>query len=372
MKQNCLLDFYGDDKSDYSDYSDYSDEEPKEEAKEEAKEEPKEEEPKESAGLDEDLKSLFKIAESLLMSINPAVVVAAACLLLYTAPETSAYVTKSIDTLIHLLNRDHRVSFIVLNAIDELSALYLEHLRPYIHVSFFQSFLSSQSFYPRISEPEYIINLKTRVLCRLLNEDNVDDVVKALQPFAIHPSSSVIVTLINVRFLFLPSSQTLLRIAQQNKDSSRLCLHVIIQITDQRILDSAICHTAIMAIDRLLNTLKDEKEKKEVMIYLTKRIVDSNNKILYDSLLQLLLHHCSLIIPETEEVARLMTKQYMDIEQSTRLVLLQLLVKLGFLDKENERVKKMIEYVIELNSRDINVEVRVQARNIKAVSDMNN
>lgn len=87
--------------------------------------------------MDEDLKSLFKIAESLLMSINPAVVVAAACLLLYTAPETSAYVTKSIDTLIHLLNRDHRVSFIVLNAIDELSALYLEHLRPYIHVSFF-------------------------------------------------------------------------------------------------------------------------------------------------------------------------------------------------------------------------------------------
>lgn len=144
---------------------------------------------------------------------------------------------------------------------------------------------------------------------------------------------------------------------------------MIIQITDQRILDSAICHTAIMAIDRLLDTLKDEKEKKEVLIYLIKKIMDSNNKKLFDSLLQLLLHHCSLIITETEEVTRLITKQYMEIEMTTRLVLLQLLVKLGFLDRENAIVKKMIEYVLELNSRDVNVEVRVQARNIKAVRE---
>ena len=54
----------------------------------------------------------------------------------------------------------------------------------------------------------------------------------------------------------------MLRISQQNKESSRLCLHVIIQITDQRMSDSAIGHAAIMAIDRLLDVLKEEKEKK--------------------------------------------------------------------------------------------------------------
>ena len=152
--------------------------------------------------MDEDLCDLFSVAENMLSSINPAVVVAAASLLLYTAPGTSSYVTKSLDTLIHLLNRDHRVSYIVLNSIDELSALYLQFFLPYIHVYFISLFLS-QSFYPRISEPEYIISLKTRILCRLLTEDNVDDVMKALQPFALHPSSTVIVTLINVLIVSL-------------------------------------------------------------------------------------------------------------------------------------------------------------------------
>ena len=162
----------------------------------------------------------------------------------------------------------------------------------------------------------------------------------------------------------------MLRISQQNKESSRLCLHVIIQITDQRMSDSAIGHAAIMAIDRLLDVLKEEKEKKEVLVYFIKRIMDSNNKVLFDSLLLLLLHHCGLVLTETEEVIRLIVKQYMEIEKSTRLVLLQLLVKVSLLDKENPRVKKMLDYVLELNSRDIDVEVRVQARNIKAV--MNN
>ena len=121
---------------------------------------------------------------------------------------------------------------------------------------------------------------------------------------------------------------------------------------------------------KILDILKEEKEKKEVLVYFIKRIMDSNNKVLFDSLLLLLLHHCSLVLTETEEVIRLIVKQYMEIEKSTRLVLLQLLVKVSLLDKENPRVKKMLDYVLELNSRDIDVEVRVQARNIKAV--MNN
>ena len=91
--------------------------------------------------LDEDLADLFQVSERLLMSINPGVVVAAACLLLYTAPENSVYVTKSIDTLIHLLNRNHRVSYIVLHSIDQLSSLYLYQLLPYIKVSFFKNLI---------------------------------------------------------------------------------------------------------------------------------------------------------------------------------------------------------------------------------------
>lgn len=43
-----------------------------------------------------------------------------------------------------------------------------------------------------------MISQKTRILCRLINEDSVAQVLKALQPFAVHPSSDVVVNLIQV------------------------------------------------------------------------------------------------------------------------------------------------------------------------------
>ena len=42
----------------------------------------------------------------------------------------------------------------------------------------------------------YIVNTKTRILCRLLSEDTVEDVLASLQPFAVHPSSDVVVMLV--------------------------------------------------------------------------------------------------------------------------------------------------------------------------------
>ena len=38
----------------------------------------------------------------------------------------------------------------------------------------------------------------TRILCRLINEDSIAQVLKALQPFAVHPASDVVVNLIQV------------------------------------------------------------------------------------------------------------------------------------------------------------------------------
>ena len=42
-------------------------------------------------------------------------------------------------------------------------------------------------------------------------------------------------------------------------------------------------------------------------------------------------------------------------------------MKLALAERENAVVQKMAEYVMELNGKDLDVEVRVQARNIKAV-----
>ena len=56
----------------------------------------------------------------------------------------------------------------------------------------------AQAFFPRAAEPVFIIQQKTRILCRLLDADNVDEVLKALEPLFNHPSPRVITNLIDV------------------------------------------------------------------------------------------------------------------------------------------------------------------------------
>lgn len=96
-------------------------------------------------------------------------------------------------------------------------------------------------------------------------------------------------------------------------------------------------------------------------------MMTDDHVVIYDGLLRLLLHHSELVIPQTEECCRLILKKYMETSKSTRLVLLLLLVKLHSVDPENVTVEKMLQYTQDLNSRDVDVDVRVQARNIHAV-----
>ena len=185
--------FYGDDDDESYSYSESESEsasepEPAAESKPQDAEAAKEP-AKEQAKVDEDLEQLE--------SINSSVVLAAASLLLHLAPEDTSFVTKSVDAMVHLLNRNARYSFFVLNAIDELSALYPDYFQPWIEVRSLSS-SNDQWFFPRISEPGFVISQKTRILCRLINEDSIAQVLKALQPFAVHPASDVVVNLIQV------------------------------------------------------------------------------------------------------------------------------------------------------------------------------
>ena len=49
-----------------------------------------------------------------------------------------------------------------------------------------------------MAEPVFVIQQKTRILCRLIDEDNVDEVLKSLQPLLAHPPQRVITDVINV------------------------------------------------------------------------------------------------------------------------------------------------------------------------------
>lgn len=128
--------FYGDEDDEsysYSESESQSEPEP-EPAAAEAK--PQSEQPAEAAPakVDEDLVRLLQVAMEQLESINSSVVLAAASLLLHLAPEDTSFVTKSVDAMVHLLNRNARYSFFVLDAIDELSALYPDYFQPWIQV----------------------------------------------------------------------------------------------------------------------------------------------------------------------------------------------------------------------------------------------
>ena len=156
------------------------------------------------------------------------------------------------------------------------------------------------------------------------------------------------------------------QIVQKNPKSSRLCLRVFVQLLEVRQNDASIAHACLMGMDRLLDNLDDEA-KKEALLWTMKLVMTDDHVVIYDGLLRLLLHHSELVIPQTEECCRLILKKYMETSKSTRLVLLLLLVKLHSVDPENVTVEKMLQYTQDLNSRDVDVDVRVQARNIHAV-----
>ena len=148
----------------------------------------------------------------------------------------------------------------------------------------------------------------------------------------------------------------MLVITSRHAASTRVCLHVLLQLIDVRSADATILHAALMGVDRLLASLS-EAEKTEALSWLIHMIVNHEGDDVCDGLLHILLHHGM----------RVMVKRYETLASSTRMVLLQLLVKLAINDKDNAQVKLMLSYVMELNSKDLDVEVRVQARNIKAV-----
>ena len=125
-------------------------------------------------------------------------------------------------------------------------------------------------------------------------------------------------------------------ITSRHAASTRVCLHVLLQLIDVRSADATILHAALMGVDRLLASLS-EAEKTEALSWLIHMIVSHEGDDVCDGLLHILLHHGMGVVPRCEEVCRVMVKRYETLASSTRMVLLQLLVKLAINDKDNAR-----------------------------------
>lgn len=158
----------------------------------------------------------------------------------------------------------------------------------------------------------------------------------------------------------------MLVIAQLQPAHSRLCLRVCVQLLEVRGDQDEIAHACLEAMDRLLGTVSEE-ERREALLWTMQQVLARQGGDVRDGLLVMLVHHGQCVLAQTEEVCRVVLLHYAETAASTRMVLLQLLTKLRALDPENEAVKLMFEYTLELNWKDTNVEVRVQARNIRAV-----
>ncbi len=79
------------------------------------------------------------MADSLLMSMSTSVVMAAASLILHLAPTGCIMVDHAVYTLVQLLNRDYYSSYVVLNTIDELSALEPTMFASYVKVTYWNT-----------------------------------------------------------------------------------------------------------------------------------------------------------------------------------------------------------------------------------------
>lgn len=333
-----------------------------EEKPKEVKNTPAQEQPKATAktthfGTDPDLTLLLNVASTAMQSNHSCVVLSAAGLLLHCAPTGSSFIANSVYALIWLLRKNPSTGYVVLRVLDEISMVHQSILVPLISY-----------FFPRLSEPTYIITLKLRLLARLVTPNSVTPILKALKPFALHQSSDVVCQVI----------RTLLVIAEIHKVSGPTCLRVCRQILDIRMKDTVVANIALMAVGRLFAHAKKE-EMNECIMWATHRILVECKLIpVYAELLNFIMNYIEIAGPLAVEVARRMTQCYAELDKPARLGLLRLLVKCCVTKPASKvegekgeliatQQKELMKYVLEMNCKDQELDIRVQARNVKAL-----
>ncbi|KAL7036751.1 hypothetical protein ACKWTF_008930 [Chironomus riparius] len=286
--------------------------------------------------LDSDHRLLLRQTKPLLQSRNAAVVMAVAQLYHHVAPRNDvAIVAKA---LIRLLRSHTEVQSIVLTCIASMTLS---------RKAIFDIYL--KSFFVRTCDPTHIKLLKLDIMTNLANEASIAIILREFQTYINSNDKEFVAATI----------QAIGRCAATINEVTETCLSGLVHLLSNH--NEYVVAESVVVIKKLLQS--QNTEHKRIITQMSKLLDFITVPAARASILWLIGEYNEHVPKIAPDVLRKMAKSFVDEENSVKLQVLNLAVKL-FLNNP-EQTELLCQHVFNLARYDINYDIRDRARFLK-------
>ena len=294
--------------------------------------------------IDPDLRLLLDSAHPLLKNRNSGVVLAVAALYYHVAPLHEAQ--KVSKSLVRISKSKREIQYVVLTNIASMAAS-----RPQL----FESFVSE--FFISPADPSFCRTLKLEIITYLVNEDNINKILKEFKTYVQMEDKSFVAATI----------QAIGRCATSLPDVTDRCLHGLMSLLSNK--SEGVVAESVVVIKQLLQMLTDNEEHehtmKEVISHLAKLLDTISVPSARASIVWVIGEYAHKVPKIAPDVLRKLAKSFTNEDSSVKLQILNLASKLYLTN--SEQTHKLVEYVISLAKYDISYDVRDRTRILKKV-----
>lgn len=293
--------------------------------------------------LDSDHRLLLRQTKPLLQSRNAAVVMSVAQLYHHVAPKND--VTIVAKALIRLLRSHAEVQSVVLTCIASMTLN---------RKAIFELFL--KSFFVRTCDPTHIKLLKLDILTNLATEASIAIILREFQTYINSNDKEFVAATI----------QAIGRCAATISEVTETCLSGLVHLLSNH--NEYVVAESVVVIKKLLQS--QNTEHKKIITQMSKLLDFITVPAARASILWLIGEYNEHVPKIAPDVLRKMAKSFVDEENSVKLQVLNLAVKL-FLNNP-QQTELLCQHIFNLARFDVNYDIRDRARFLRPFISINN
>ncbi|XP_073834874.1 adaptor related protein complex 3 subunit ruby [Musca autumnalis] len=292
--------------------------------------------PSSSYHVDLDHRLLLRQTKPLLQSRNASVVMAVAQLYHHVAPRQEVQIVAK--SLIRLLRSHKEVQSVVLTCIASMSTKRKTIFEPHI-----------KSFFVRTSDPTHIKLLKLEILTNLASAASISLILREFQTYISSSDRSFVASTI----------KAIGRCAASIKEVTETCLSGLVHLLSNR--DEHVVAESVIVIKNLLQT--KAAQHYEIISQMAKLLDFIKVPAARSSILWLIGEYNEKVPKIAPDVLRKLAKTFVDEEDSVKLQVLNMAVKLYLTNPQQTSL--LCQYVFTLARYDVNYDIRDRARFLK-------
>lgn len=292
--------------------------------------------PSSSYHVDLDHRLLLRQAKPLLQSRNASVVMAVSQLYHHIAPRQEVQIVAK--SLIRLLRSHKEVQSVVLTCIASMSTKRKAIFEPHI-----------KSFFVRTSDPTHIKLLKLEILTNLASAASISLILREFQTYISSSDRPFVASTI----------QAIGRCAASIKEVTETCLSGLVHLLSNR--DEHVVAESVIVIKNLLQT--KAAQHYEIISQMAKLLDFIKVPAARSSILWLIGEYNDKVPKIAPDVLRKLAKTFVDEEDSVKLQVLNMAVKLYLTNPQQTSL--LCQYVFTLARYDVNYDIRDRSRFLK-------